>query len=245
MTPKDLISAGMDSKEASAYLSVLELGEATMSELVKKSKLKRNTLYEIIESLKQQGLVSIAKRKKRILYIAENPEKLIERAEEKRNHLEKILPELLSITNSISKKPKVRYFEGIEGIKEVYKDILRYPKDKVQAWAPENIIYELDKSFFDDYYTPRLLEQNMLIEIIVPDLPEFIRHKQENTVPTRKIQLVDHEAFPFEVEITLYGKSRLAIMSFQDQLGLIIESESISRTLKSIFKLQWESLEGK
>ena len=244
MTPKDLISVGMDGKEAIAYLSILELGEATMSELVKKSKLKRTTLYDLVESLKKQGLISISKRNKRLLYVAENPEKLIECADEKKRHLESILPELLSITNTLTKKPKVRYFEGIEGIKEVYKDILRYPNQKIHAWAPENIIYELDKSFFDDYYTPRLLKQNMIIEMIVPDLPEFIRHKEENTVPTRKIKFVNHSEFPFTVEITLYGKDHIAIMSFQDQLGLIIESESISRTLKSIFKLQWQSLEG-
>lgn len=242
MTPKDLKSAGLDTKEAVCYLSLLELGMATMGDLVKKSKLKRTTLYDILENLKGRGLVSSTKRGKKNVYIAENPQKLREEAEDNKQKIEKLIPELLSIANILTKKPKLRYFEGREGIIEVYKDILKFPREKIYAWAPENIIHELDRSFFDEFYTPKLIEQKMLIELIAPNLPIFQIYKSKNIVPTRKIKLVDSIKFPFSVEITLYGPNNIAILSYQDQIGLIMESESISKTLKSIFKLQWELL---
>ncbi len=242
MEYKKLKKIGLNEKEARAYIAILELGEASMSELVNKSHLKRSTLYEMVESLRERGLISLSKRKKRLVYIAENPKKLLEHLEEEKHTIEEIMPELLTITNTLLKKPKIRFYEGAIGIKEVYKDILCHPIEKIQAWAPENIIYELDKKFFDEYYTPRLREQKMIIELIATDLPEFRRHKAENTVPTRKMKLVDSQQFPFSVEITLYGRDRLAILSYQDQLGLIIESEQITKTLKSIFKLQWQQL---
>jgi len=242
MTPRDLRSAGLDTKEAATYLAVLELGEASMGSLVKKSRLKRTTLYDITETLKERGLIGVSRRGKRAVYTAENPNKLIEQADENKRRLENLLPELLSITNTITKKPKMRYFEGVEGIKEVYRDVLRYPNYKTQAWVPENIIYELDTGFFDDYYTPKLREQNRAIELIATDLPIFRHHKKANTIPSRKIKLVDATHFPFTVEICLYGMDRIAIMSYRDQMGLIIESESIARTLKSVFELQWELL---
>ena len=47
----------------------------------------------------------------------------------------------------------------------------------------------------------------------------------------------------FEVEINLYGKSKIGIMSFKEQIGLIIESKEIFNTLKSIFELNWKMLE--
>ena len=238
----DLKNAGLNTKEATTYLSILELGEANMRQHDKKPKLKRTTLYDLVESLKEKGLISSTKRGKKILYVAENPSKLVEQMEERKQALERIVPELLSIANGITNKPKVRFFEGAEGIKEVYRDVLRYPKQKIQAWAPENIIYDLDKSFFDDFYTPRLLKQNMIIEIIVPDLPIFKHHKEANTIPTRKIKLIDPKRFPFSVEICLYGNDKVGIMSYKDQMGLIFESESISSTLRSIFTSQWELL---
>jgi hypothetical protein len=45
------------------------------------------------------------------------------------------------------------------------------------------------------------------------------------------------------VDITLYGGRFVGIMSFKDGLGLIIESEGIYKTLKSIFEMNWIMLE--
>ncbi len=242
MIPKDLIIAELDEKQAITYLAALELGEATMGQLVEKSKLKRTTLYDVIESLKGRRLVSVTKRGKRILYVAEPPQRLLDTLEERRTGLEKLLPELLSINNSIKNKPKVRYFEGVEGVKEVYRDVLRFPDQKMQSWVPENIISELDKSFFEDYFTPERLKKKIWAEVIASDLPMIRHYHAFDTVSLRKMKLIDANRFPFSVEVCLYGRNHIGIMSYKDQMGLIIESDSIARTLKSIFDLQWELL---
>ncbi|MDO8589742.1 MAG: helix-turn-helix domain-containing protein [bacterium] len=242
MTSTDLQNIGLDGKESTAYLALLELGEATMGGLVKKSGLKRTTLYDTIESLKGKGLVSTAKRQKKIIYIAEDPRKILEQLDEKKSAVEKMLPELLSITNTLKQKPRIRYFEGLEGIKEVYRDTLRYPDQKVQAWVSEEMVLEFDKKFMDEYPKKRT-EKKIWAEVIAPDLPEIQRYKGLDTASLRTTRLIDPERFPLAVEISLYGPDRIGIMSFQDQLGLIIESGPMARTLKSIFALQWESLE--
>lgn len=242
MTPKDLQSVGLDIKEATAYLALLELGESAMGQLVKKSGLKRTTLYDTIESLKQRSLVSVSKKNKKIVYLAENPHKILEQLDEKRVSAEKMLPELLSITNVLQKKPRIRYFEGIDGIKEVYKDTLRFPDQKLQAWVSEEMIHEFDQKFLDDYYTPRRLEKKIWAEVIAPDLPHIGEYKGIDQASLRVTKLIDPKEFPLEVEISLYGTDHIGIMSFQDKLGLIIESEPIARTLKSIFAAQWETL---
>ncbi|MEI6810975.1 MAG: helix-turn-helix domain-containing protein [Candidatus Nomurabacteria bacterium] len=242
MVPNDLKSIGLDEKEAVAYLALLELGESAMGTLVKKSKLKRTTLYDIIEALKEKGLVSISKKNKKVVYFAENPRKILEQIDEKKFSIEKMLPELLSISNILHKKPRIRYFEGIEGIKEVYKDTLRFPDQKLQAWVSEEMIHKFDKNFLDEYYTPKRLEKKIWVEVIAPNLPSISEYKGEDQKSLRVTRLIDSNKFPLDVEISLYGRDNIGIMSFQDQLGLIIESESISKTLKSIFALQWESL---
>lgn len=244
MIQKELQNAGLDEKESTAYLALLELGDASMGQLVKQSKLKRTTLYDTIDSLKEKGLVSTSKKDKKIIYIAENPKKIIELLDEKKESLQKMLPELLSIANSIHKKPRIRYFEGIEGIKEVYKDTLRFPDQKLQAWMTEEMIHQFDQKFLDEYYTPKRLEKKIWAEVIAPNLPDVRKYKGIDVASLRITRLVDPKEFPFEVEISLYGHGNIGIMSFADELGLIIESESISRTLKSIFAMQWKSLEN-
>ncbi|MBI2409875.1 hypothetical protein HYV30_02425 [Candidatus Kaiserbacteria bacterium] len=244
MTISDLKGTGLDDKEAAAYLALLELGEAHMGQLVKKSKLKRTTLYDTVESLKRSGLVSTAKRQKKIIYIAEDPRKIVELLDEKKSSIEKILPELLSITNTLKKKPRIRYFEGIEGIKDVYKDTLRFPDQKMQTWVSEEMIHKFDQKFLDEYYVPKRLEKKIWVEAIAPDLPIIRDYKGIDNKSLRTTKLIDPEQFPLLVEVNLYGPDRIGIMSFQDQLGLIIESAGIARTLKSIFALQWMTLDA-
>jgi sugar-specific transcriptional regulator TrmB len=242
MIKNNVTIAGLDTKEGVAFISILELGEATMGQLVKKSQLKRTTLYDIIDVLKSRRLVSVTKRGKKTLYIPENPHRLLDSLDEQRSSLEKLMPELLSITNNIVNKPKVRYFEGVEGIKEVYRDVLRYPDQKMQSWVPENIIDELDKVFFEDFFTPGRLRKRIWAEVIASDLPQIRHYKKFDESSLRKIKLVNADRFPFSVEICLYGRNHIGIMSYKDQMGLIIESESIAKTLQSIFNLQWELL---
>jgi hypothetical protein len=37
----------------------------------------------------------------------------------------------------------------------------------------------------------------------------------------------------------LYGKNKIGIVSFEEKIGLIVESEKIYGTLKSIFEINW------
>ncbi len=237
-----LSASGLDEKESVAYMALLELGEATMSELVKKSELKRSTLYFIIEALHKKRLVSIVKKGKKTVYTAEDPKRLLEQADENRRNLEYSMPELLSIANNIVKKPKVRFFEGEEGIKEVYRDILRYPDQKMHAWVSESMMTGFDSKFITEYYIPKRLEKKIWAEVIASDTSIGKAFKRADTPALRKTKLLGATEFPLSIEISLYGKDRIGFMSMEDKLGLIVESKPIADTLRSLFAYQWKHL---
>jgi sugar-specific transcriptional regulator TrmB len=245
MINTNLSASGLDQKESTAYLALLEIGEATMSELVTKSRLKRSTLYFLIDSLKSRGLVSTSKRGKKTYYVAENPKKLLEQADEQRRSLEQILPELLSISNNITKKPKVRYFEGKEGVKEVYRDILRFPNHKMRAWLADTMIEDFDDDFISKYYIPKRLEKKIWAEVIAPKSKVGETFKSLDTTSLRTTKLMSSNEHPLSIEISLYGPDRVGFMSAKDEIGLIIESKSIAETLQSIFTNQWNLLQEK
>lgn len=81
---KNLQALGLSGKEAKIYLAVLELGEASIVALVKKSGIKRTTAYDVIGSLQEKGLVTLTKNKKSVRYLAEDPRVLEHRIEEKK-----------------------------------------------------------------------------------------------------------------------------------------------------------------
>jgi HTH-type transcriptional regulator, sugar sensing transcriptional regulator len=245
MLEKELEKYGLNDKEAKVYLGLLELGEGSIQDIGKKSGVGRTTVYYIIEGLKQRGLVSEIKKKSKTVFFAEDPRKLEEELDEKKDNLKKIIPELLSITNILDKKPKIRYFEGEEGIKEVYKDTLNFPDRETLAWASQDYSKYFDSSFLWNEYLPKRIKKRIWQRTIAPDTKEVRSFADQDEKHLRKTKLVSPEKFPFDVEINLYAGSRIGVMSFRDKIGMIIESEGIYKTLKSIFELSWEFLPEK
>lgn len=152
------------------------------------------------------------------------------------------MPELLSITNLIDKKPKIKYFEGIEGIKEVYRDTLNYPNQKILAWMSQEIFNYFDEDFLWEYYVPERIKRKIFSQAIAIDNKYTRKVKSLDEKQLRKTKLISQDQFDLEVEINLYGNRKIGIMAFKEEIGLIIESEKIYNTLKSIFLFNWNRL---
>ena len=75
------------------------------------------------------------------------------------------------------------------------------------------------------------------------DLEVVRKIKSDDSKSLRQTRLHNFKELTFDVEINLYGKRKIGIMAFKEQVGLMIESEKIYNTLKSIFELNWKMLE--
>lgn len=241
MLERELTEIGLTQNEARTYLAALELGETIIGRIAKKSGVKRTTTYLAIESLKEKGFLSSLRKKKKTFFYAEDPRILQEKIEERKKAIEKIIPQLLSITNLIDKKPKITFYEGLEGIKEVYRDTLKYPDQEMLAWVSQDAFHILDKNFVS-YYIPKRVKKKIWVRVIAPDTPEIVDYKKREEKELRKTKLVDAQKYPIEVEIDLYGSNKIGVMAFKEKIGLIIESQKIFNTLKSIFEMHWDVL---
>ena len=54
--------------------------------------------------------------------------------------------------------------------------------------------------------------------------------------------MISAEEYPFKIEINIYA-NRILIVSIKDKMGVIIESESISPTMRMIFRMCWKGIE--
>lgn len=242
MLRNKLQQLGFEEKEAKLYAALLELGEAGVVDIARKSGLKRTTVYHILDNLKLRGLVSQTKKGKRVTYLAEDPRSIGEDLKEKEKLFQKTLPELLSIANLMEKKPIIKYFEGLNGIKEAYKDHLKQQDYEMLGWWSESYNI-LGDDFFYDYYMPERLKKKIWLRAIVPNGPYGQKHLVEDQKFLRKIRLADLDPTFAELDIHLYQNSKVSINSFQEKFALIIESKALYNTLKNIFELQWKSLE--
>ena len=73
-----LIKAGLTNRESEAYLALLQLQEALVSEISKKTKENRTHIYDTLNSLIEKGFVSYVIKNGKKYFRAAPPEKLIE-----------------------------------------------------------------------------------------------------------------------------------------------------------------------
>ena len=240
----ELQNAGLSDNEAKVYLAALELGETTVERLSQKSGVKRTTVYLAVESLNKKGLVSHYKKKRKSFYFAENPQKIKNLLEEKMTAMTRIMPQLLSITNLIDKKPIVRFYQGDEGIKEVFRDILENSTEKFYAWYSEVWQNEFDEKWMREVFTATRVKKKIWVDCIQPNNEHFRELTKTNSARLHRSKLVDPNLFKLSITLNLYGKNKIVAVSSKEKFGLIIESQEIYESLLSLHKTMWNLIPG-
>jgi len=237
---KFLEQLGLIGKKADVYLASLELGSATVIEIAKKSGVKRTTCYDILLDLEKQGLVSETVKGKRRFFIGEDPEKIKKDLLAKQEAFSEILPELKSIYNIKGVKPKIRFYEGKEGLKEVYSDTLKY-SGEIMAFASEDVVKALGPEWADSYLKQRV-KKGIRSRAIIPATKITKEYILKNKEQLRQTKLLDPEKYPLSIEINIYGYQKVALISSREETGIIIEGAEIYKTMKLIFEFMWNSL---
>ena len=119
---------GLSSAEARIYLALLELGQSKTGRLIDKTKLQSSTVYHVLGSLVEKGIVSYIFIGKIKHYQAESPDTLLAFLEDKKKKLKEIIPELKEKERLSKQKQNAKVFEGIKGITTAFNDILETMK---------------------------------------------------------------------------------------------------------------------
>lgn len=235
---EQLIKLGFSEGEAKIYTATLELGETSVAQISKKAKIERTTAYGFIESLKKRGYLTVSKSGKKTVYSANNPKRLKGELEERGRLIETVLPELLSITNAIDTKPKVRFFDSREGIYDIYRETLDYPDSRMRMWM-SSPWYD-DEKFWRDFYMPSRIGKKIHLRAIVPKTDESVPFVKEDIMSLRETRMTDGN--DIAADIMLYGMRNIAIISYEESTALVIESQKLFETLKMIFEAHWQLL---
>lgn len=232
-----LTSLGLTEKEAKVYLALTELGTAVVSDIAHKADINRVTTYDILEKLKIRGMVSYYTKKKIKYFSSIAPETLLEEFEKRTSDLRGSLPKFKTLTGEIN-HPRIRYFEGLEGIKAIYADTLT-SKTEILNYSNS---YEIRKKWpnYDQEYVNKRAQKKIYLRGICPkDKAGETVHAQDKEY-YREMRLIPSNQFDFTNEINIYD-DKVAIISFKDELiGMIIESIEIANSQRAIFNMCWQ-----
>jgi sugar-specific transcriptional regulator TrmB len=240
----------LSTSQAQIYSPLLQLGSATIQEIVVKSGVKRTTVYAALDSLVERGLVTYFQKGSHRIYAAENPNKLIHlfdediiKIEQKRNDIRSLLPELMSLYNAHVSKPKIRTYEGLEGIKKIFEESLELNRgeETLVYSAYEEVTMHMNE--YIKNYIHRRAAAGITQRCLAEYSQESVALKSQDGSDLRQTRLLPSEKFPFTNQINIFG-NKVFIASYKDLIGIILESEEIAKTQRSIFELAWLGAEN-
>lgn len=236
---KILRQYGLTEKEADFYIAALSLGTASITSITKKAGLKRPTAYLVIDELLKKHLLISVPQGKKIFYKAEHPEKLIIKLEENRRKIEEILPELVSLYSSSSKDPKIRFYEGKEKLFSMYEEIFK--AKKIKAMISVDRFLSLFTIKDNEHFFRILTRHGGKLHDMLQDTKkarEFAGSKYRNGVGEVKIL---PKTFDFATDVLVFD-DKIALISFGNIIGIIIEDKNIAKTQQQMLSFVWNQL---
>lgn len=253
---RELADLGLSSKEAKVYLSLLELGTASAQAIARRAGIVRPTTYVILEALARKGLASKATGPdaKKMIFAAEAPERLEHFLEHqardiqrRQKDLERILPELRSYQLAGEERPRVRMFEGKEGLKSLQHEFVAVSKDEMVGMVSEDIMAEIFPLHSDEYdrdiRSVRVRAGVSSRHIYVTSRGPGAHDPEADRRALRERRYLPPDLLPISASFAVHGPV-LSVISLRDKIiGVLIEHADIANSFRGIFEFLWKTAE--
>ena len=230
---------GLSKNEAKIYLSLMEKGQGTVSDIAKNTGLHRPTVYKFLPDLQAKGLLATTRKGKRTHFLAESPKKLERLLDQKTIEARELLPELAETFEKHKHTPVVKFYDGRQGIREVFDDILFNLKRGEIFYR-----YSSRKEPMNDLYLPKDYRKRRDAK----QLERFViasegYAKKKKTRLERQIKIVPESFDPFDYNITLIiYADKVAMIDFNSDTAFIIENTKFAFFQRALFQLLYKNL---
>lgn len=246
-----LQNLGLNEKEAKVYLALLQLGQSTAYVVASRSGIKKPTAYVVLNQLVEKGFVKNIPRAKKQLFVAELPELLISSAEEKINATKGSLPELMALRKGKGGKTSVAYFQGMNGIRQVYEGVLKKmrkrPKLKreyVAFYAHQQDTPQELLEYFDEI-NEQQRKHGIKRRGITVHHPTIIKKYLKKEVSEKfgvEVKALSKDKYSSRVSIEIFDSS-VHIFSHRNMEITVIDNLDVAEAMKQIFEMIWDLVE--
>lgn len=237
---KALENMGLSEKESQVYISLLELGKANVARIAQTSKLKRPTVYILLEELRKKQLVLKVPYVKNALFIAQDPDVFFQESLTRVQNSYQTLSRLKALHKK-DNKVSTMYFEGEDGVREAL--LYRY-----KELAKQEVVGFFAKG---ETLTPKLLrichewrelmnETGATLRGIAPNHTSLKEFRETDAHLKQVFKSIPFDKYSSDVSIDATNLF-VRIVLFNVKQAVIIENPAIVKTVQQIFELAWEN----
>ncbi len=240
-----LQSLGLPVSSQKIYRELLEHGETTARFLSEKLGITRPSTYDHLAFLIKRGLVVEKKKENKTYFAADDVRHIeqalaasIEKLEEQKKTFSSMLPSLLK--NLSQDAPKIKFYEGKEGLIYLVNDILWCEKETIYTlWPYEEMLQVLGKETLTKF-NERRLQRKLTIHALWPHGSK----QQRDYIWSGKDAFTKRKHAPkdisFRMGYTIYGDKVSFISSSREAFGFIVQSKDFAELMCSQFEVLWK-----
>lgn len=235
-----LMDIGLHETEVRFYLAALELGHAPMRDIARKAGISRTNAYDVFSRLLAQRLVNEIPHanERSMLIMAEAPERVLEIVEERRRKLDAVMPELRSLHNRAPAKPKVRYYQGIDGIKAVLDETVTCRSKMLLGILSMSDLYEVPGREWMDDNVRRRIEAGVRLRVVRSATKDVHPYWSDNPADLRILRYAPDD-FSFSMTTYIYDDTVALISSRKENFAMTIESAEFAAMQTGLFETLW------
>ena len=230
--------AGLSEAQAKTYLALVRHGELSPAKIAEITGETRTNTYALLEKLEKTNLVKRGSGKKKV-YTAAHPSALETIAEKKRRAavkneemLKASMSSLLDVFYAHSERPEVKTYIGYDGIKDIYRDVLR-TGETVYLLRTEKDDKMLD---FIETYRHEMGKRQVKTIALAPDTPEGRRNSSDGTDEEVLFDRITmpRDAYTAPVTIMVYGRKIALVAYGEEEMSMIISSKALAESVRQM-----------
>jgi hypothetical protein len=235
---EDLIHLWFTHEEARIYIACLEVWTAPISAIARRTDTKRQTCLYTIKKLIEKWFISSIEKDGNTYYIPENPEILRKNITLQLEKTNIIIPELLSITNTLTQKPRIRFYEG-RNLDKILSELHKETYVRAITNLDMAILHRKEELI-------RFREERKLNPEIHTQVITYNTQRVQNFLGVFGIPLGDEYRYiklgDFEIQndiIILKDKVLILSIPQETSSAIVIEWISFVQTQQAIFETLW------
>ncbi|MBU3913108.1 MAG: helix-turn-helix domain-containing protein [Nanoarchaeota archaeon] len=242
METSALKELGLTENEVTIYFFLLKVGESTTGLIIKETGISNSRVYESLNSLAKKGFVSYNIQRNGKHFQATNPKILLEKEEERKNKLKKLIPELVSMTNLREIETNTAVYEGYEGFKTAFKKIIDdCPKDKeifILGFSEQQYKTESLRLFLENMNLKSSAKKQKLKIILDKSVKETLGRDREKEKFTEVKYMPKGYVSPGAIDIF---EDYVYIFLWEERpFVFMIKNKKIAESFKQYFTLLWK-----
>lgn len=235
---------GLSEHESAIYFAMVSLGPSPVLKIARASSVKRTTIYSVIDSLKEKGLVRVELKGFKSLFVAESPEKLESILEQRKNKLKIHLKDFMEIYNKGGGETLIKIYEGLEATKSIYNGLLQdiKPGEDYLIVSDMKKAFGIDKEFFDDL-RERRAKLPIKVRVLIGDSDtqegqDFKKYERNFNMQTKFLPT----GTKLSTNLVITPQRVLIHQLDLPIMAIVIENKSTIKMHQELFEVMWRSI---